>query len=515
MKTSFEIESLHHHEPSSKALKWSRLYKWFLLVVALVVLSAIRYYHWSIDEKISADQAETRVPKQQQHVKRDKEIPPLKHKKTRVEENVYSSEHEHKSKHQDESTKLSATNKTDSATTTTTKPTSMSPTVERIQKNSTNETTNVEDTKNESVLTTTTTTTIPDITSTNLHNNNNNTTRTNITTLSTSLIPPYDKTKSSIFTNESCILTNTEEWFPSSTNEWQLRAPRFMILGAQDSGTRLLANNLVKQHSSILSNGHMNQQVAYFAQPTFLRTQQQQQRIHVWKARQRMYAKDYPTKVLQQNSSLITMDATPDYLFYSHALSTSILCVCPWVQMLVILRNPADRVYASFRRASSQLGWKGTLEQYVRLDMETMEQAGLIGPEKLANQQDAWKSYVSLTMDGPVGRGFYAPQLQEWFQALRKMGRDVKQAIRVIRYEEYKARPDLEYARVVEFLGLPISDATRIRNSTTTLSSFSPVEMTEEEKKTMKRLRRFFRPYNKQLYKLLGDEWDGCWDNDE
>jgi hypothetical protein len=115
--------------------------------------------------------------------------------------------------------------------------------------------------------------------------------------------------------------------------------------------------------------------------------------------------------------------------------------------MLVILRNPADRVYASFRRASLQLGWKGSLEQYVRLDMEIMERAGLIGPEKLANQQqDAWKSYVSLTMDGPVGRGFYALQLQEWFQALRKMGRDVKEAIRVIRYEEYKARPDLEYA---------------------------------------------------------------------
>jgi hypothetical protein len=254
MKSSFEMESLHHHHhhpPSSKALKWSRLYKWFLLVVALVVLSAIRYYHWSVDEKISADQAETRIPKQQ-------------HKKIRVEEeNVHS------------------------------------PKSETDEKVVSNDTTAL---------------------------------------LSIRLIPPYDKTKAAIFTNESCILTNTEEWFPSSTNtEWQLRAPRFMILGAQDSGTRLLANNLVKQqHSSISSNGHVNQQVAYFAQPTFLRTQPQQQRIHVWKARQRMYAKDYPTKVLQQNSSRITMDVTPDYLFYGHALSTRILCVCPWVQMLVI-----------------------------------------------------------------------------------------------------------------------------------------------------------------------------------
>jgi hypothetical protein len=504
MKTAFEMESLHHHHrhpPSSKALKWSRLYKWFLLVVALVVLSAIRYYHWSVDEKISADQAETTVPKQQHKTTRveeenvhspksetdekvvsndedankshgdshDKPDAPLKEKtslrepkddsiiidsknetskKKKTKTSHGSSEHEHRSKHQDErTTKPSATtNRTDSATTTiTTTPTSMPPTVERIQKNSTNETANVVDKKNETVLTTTTTT-IPDISNTNLHDINNTNTRTNTTALSSiRLIPPYDKTKAEIFTNDSCILTNTEEWFPSSTNnEWQLRAPRFMILGAQDSGTRLLANNLVKpQHSSILSNGHVNQQVAYFAQPSFLRTQPQQQRIHVWKARQRMYAKDYPTKVLQQNSSRITMDATPDYLFYDHALSTRILCVCPWVQMLVILRNPADRVYASFRRASSQLGWKGTLEQYVRLDMETMERAGLIGPEKLANQQqqDAWKSYVSLTVDGPVGRGFYALQLQEWFQALRKMGRDVKQAIRVIRYEEYKARP--------------------------------------------------------------------------
>jgi hypothetical protein len=64
MKTSFEIESLHHHhhQTSSKALKWSQLYKWFLLVVALVVLLAIRYYHWSVDEKILANQAQTRVP---------------------------------------------------------------------------------------------------------------------------------------------------------------------------------------------------------------------------------------------------------------------------------------------------------------------------------------------------------------------------------------------------------------------------------------------------------------------
>ena len=330
------------------------------------------------------------------------------------------------------------------------------------------------------------------------------------------LVPPYNKEKADQFTNTSCLLQNTE-WFPSTASqEWQLRAPRFMILGARDSGTRMLVSRLL-QHSQILSNSHYStQELAYFSQPTFVLLPPTKP-IHVSKVRQRMYARDYPWKLLHANKSLITMDATPDYLFYSHVLPRSILCSCPWIQMLVILRNPVDCVHASFRRATSTLGWKGTLEEYVRVDMETMERAGLIGSTKKQDTDEAWRLYLSYTKDGPVGRGFYEVQLQQWFSVIRQMGRDPLQAVRVIRYEEYKAHPKKVYEDVLRFLGLPMEDTltttSAITNSNSSLSSLMGVN--KEDELTMTRLRKFFRPYNKRLYKLLGDDWDGCWDDDK
>lgn len=341
------------------------------------------------------------------------------------------------------------------------------------------------------------------------HNNNNNT----LININKSLIPPHDETKASHFLNRSCLLTHSAEWFPSSasSNDWQLRAPRFMILGARDSGMSVLSSLLLK-HSSIISNAHALQQVAFFSQPTFTKMLSTHQ-VHVYGARQRMYARNYPLKLLKSNSSLITMDATPDYLFYSPTLPRSILCVCPWVKFIVVLSNPAHRVYASYQRALRKLKWTGNFSQYVRLDMETMERAGLVGLNKKENVEEAWRLYLKYTStDGPVGRSFYEVQLQEWFTVLKDLGRDPMEAFHVMRLEEWNAHPQQEYQRVLDFLGLPYEE--RVPSSLPTLNVSSTLAgMSKEDEKTMTRLKTFFRPYNKRLYKLLGNGWDGCWDD--
>ena len=223
-----------------------------------------------------------------------------------------------------------------------------------------------------------------------------------------------------------------------------------MIIGARDSGTRMVTSQLLK-HSSLVSNSHATQELSYFSSPTLLLRSSTQ--IHVWKARLQMYARDYPWKLLKHNSSLWSMDATPDYLFFSSTLSRSILCTCPWIKIIVVLRHPAHCVYASFLRASQVLGWKKSLEDYVRLDMETMERVGLIGSHPKDNVEEAWQAYLSFTTDGPVGRSFYEIQLQQWFAVLREMGRDPLEAVHVIRYEEWTLHPERRVPKSVGLFG--------------------------------------------------------------
>ena len=293
---------------------------------------------------------------------------------------------------------------------------------------------------------------------------------------------------------------------------WQLRAPYFTVIGARDSGESLIQSRL-SQHSLVTTS----QSTDFFSRPSFKKflTREGQETV-VWPARQALYARDFPTKRLKTDSSLISMDVSPNYLFKSPVLPQRILCVCPWIRLVVVLRDPAERVYASFRHAVASLGWRGTFAEYVEQDMTNMEHARLIGNHKI-QQEEAWRQYLLLTTDGPVGRSLYEVQLRQWFRALRDMGRNPLEAMHIVRYEQWKAQPDVEYQGLLHFLGLPPDDSSSsaatmsASNSTSTISS--PLVVDEQDEETMKKLRRFFRPYNKRLYKLLGQDWEGCWDD--
>jgi hypothetical protein len=211
--------------------------------------------------------------------------------------------------------------------------------------------------------------------------------------------------------------------------------------------------------------------------------------------------------LLRANVSFITMDATPHYLLVNPHF---ILCACPWVKLVVILRNPAHRVHASYLTAVSKMGWTGTFDDYISLDVNNMKRAGLFsGGNNDTTIHEAWKTYLSMTADGPVGRSLYVIQLRRWFQALQEMGRDPSEAMIILRYEEYNENADREYQRVLKFLDLPSEQ--EIVSPIATSNNSMVVEKRDE--KTMELLSKFFQPYNEQLYKLLGDGWKDCWND--
>jgi hypothetical protein len=56
----------------------------------------------------------------------------------------------------------------------------------------------------------------------------------------------------------------------------------------------------------------------------------------------------FDAKVLEQNPSLMSGESTPSYLLQSDIVIPRILSVCPWVKIIIILRNPIERAYSQY-----------------------------------------------------------------------------------------------------------------------------------------------------------------------
>jgi hypothetical protein len=68
--------------------------------------------------------------------------------------------------------------------------------------------------------------------------------------------------------------------------------------------------------------------------------------------------------------------------------------------------------------------------------------------------------------DRPLARSLYAIQLEEWFEALRSIGRDPESSVLIVQEEELKAKPVQIGNKIFEWLGIQPFDI--IRRKTTT-----------------------------------------------
>ena len=138
------------------------------------------------------------------------------------------------------------------------------------------------------------------------------------------------------------------------SNNWRLRAPAVLIIGAKKAGTTSLWLSLLRRGQPYVAKGRVKELLYFipdrFAQGKGWANSTTKQTVQVHNARQYMYHKqdDYPIERLQQHPRHISLDATPDYLLYSTFSARAILCTIPWVQLIVLLRHPIDRLYSHY-----------------------------------------------------------------------------------------------------------------------------------------------------------------------
>ena len=59
--------------------------------------------------------------------------------------------------------------------------------------------------------------------------------------------------------------------------------------------------------------------------------------------------KFFNEKALHEHASLVSGESTPSDLFDADLIVPRLKAVCPWAQLLVILRNPVDRAFSQYQ----------------------------------------------------------------------------------------------------------------------------------------------------------------------
>jgi hypothetical protein len=308
------------------------------------------------------------------------------------------------------------------------------------------------------------------------------------------------------------------------------RTPSFVVIGAQKCGTTSLYEILM-QHPLAIKGGRRE---------THFFDWRWQHQLTTVDAQLDFYHKFYKTNALAEHPSLFTGESTPSYLLHSDVVLPRLRAVCPWVQLLVMLRDPTARAYSHYQMcidmqcAPEQKAVRGqsqyhgrSFAQVVADELAELEAAG-VAP---GCDRDTWNGYLKTRPQGHgghslVARGLYALQLEPWLESFGGGGGASTQAAGVVEREATAAAcatpfvsgqvmvlnlSDLKGSAatkqsvldaVFAHVGVPPSDIpdTDAKN---TRRYTEPMDAASEES-----LRAFYQPFNERLYALLGRRYD-------
>lgn len=247
--------------------------------------------------------------------------------------------------------------------------------------------------------------------------------------------------------------------------------PRFLIIGTQRGGTTSLYEYLLR-HRDV--------------------RRPRRKEIHFFDSRfargLRWYRSQFPVGTF--GSTAITGEATPYYLFHP-AVPRRVASALPDVKIIILLRDPVARAYSQFQHNISRHPPMPVFEEALEIERRLFEGHGA-DPAFYDGRQCRLNSYVA--------RGRYAEQLQRWLQAFPR------EQLLVQRSEDFYREPAACYAEVLDFLGLPPSEAPDIvrYNTSNYAAALCPA--------TASALRDGFREPNRQLSELLDMDFSG-WDD--
>ncbi|KAL7569314.1 hypothetical protein ACA910_016857 [Epithemia clementina (nom. ined.)] len=312
-----------------------------------------------------------------------------------------------------------------------------------------------------------------------------------------------------------CNLTGVDHWMVPE-NDWRRRTPAFLILGEKKSGTTGLFQTL-NTHPHVATG--VRKELIFF-NPTrfkFWSKNKVNGRVDVAQAREALFSM-FNRKLLQRNTSLITGEGTPEYLIYPDICDKAILCTIPWVKVIVIIREPIERLFSHYNFITDPTKHNQKLPPFdlvVQNDIRILQNSGVF-PRNLSRieeymgtkaERDGYIRHQSLRIAGERQfiRSLYALQLEGWQRALRRFGKDPQKDMRVVISSQVMRNADVTND-LLEWLGL---ERIHHEPKRAMLTKYTSPPIRPEFNAYLKSI---IAPYNRRLYKLLGDDFEGIFD---
>ena len=251
--------------------------------------------------------------------------------------------------------------------------------------------------------------------------------------------------------------------------------PDFLIIGAMRSGTTSLYRYIM-QHPNVLpalnicsingENEHGGMMTHFF--------------VTDFDKGIEWYRKQFPSK----RTGKITGEKAPLYLFCP-GVAERVRKFYPNIKLLVILRNPIDRIFSNYRRYPIDAeSFKDYLDKRnIEWLTAVLKRKDIkhINRESRQKEKSVWLEF-----------GRYANQLERWF---RFFDRD---QFLILIFEEFVVDPEFHMNRVFDFLGLP---KYRLKKYKKFHFSYPKGSIKKREKIF---LEKYYKSDKKKLENLLG-----------
>lgn len=252
------------------------------------------------------------------------------------------------------------------------------------------------------------------------------------------------------------------------------RVPDYLIIGSQRSGTTSLYRYLT-QHPCI--RPATRKEIHFFDDHYHLGID--------WYC-----SHFYPVKLFR---GLLTGEASP-YYFFHPAVPGRVWETFPAIKLLLLLRNPVDRAYSHYhhniRRKREVRSFEEAVAQEPRL-LEGVDETWLHHPK---NRSEDHKHYSYLA------HGVYIDQLKRWTSFFHR------KHFLIIKSEHFFHQSESVLEEIFNFLGVKMEKISLSRHPD--INRYTPMNP-----ETRKKLIEYFQPFNQQLYRFLGVDFD--WETSE
>ena len=188
-------------------------------------------------------------------------------------------------------------------------------------------------------------------------------------------------------------------------------------------------------------------------------------------------------RIQKEHGKFLSFDDTPFYI-YNPQVARRIHENFPNAKMILLLRNPIDRAYSNYNLTNFA---KLTFDEFIKNEIDEINNINLDSKDESYLVNDFYEKILP--------RGFYAKQLEAWYQIFPK------EKILIKSSEDFANNTDEVLNQIFNFLEIKqvkIKD-TKKHN----VRKFPPMEQ-----KTRDHLIEFFKPYNESLYKLINKKFD-------